>query len=193
MKRVALFGGSFNPIHNGHLTLADGVLKAGFADEVWLMVSPHNPLKKRDVLMPETQRLRLAQLAVEGHPGIVASDFEFGMPRPSYTWQTLKALRKAFPQNEFLLLIGGDNWQLFHRWAHSEEILQEYAVIVYPRPGFSVDAGELPPNVSLLTNVRLSPLSSTVVRQRIEQGKDISDMVPPAVVRELTVIIKEEL
>lgn len=136
--------------------------------------------------MPEEQRLQLVRLAVEGHPGLVASDFEFGLPRPSYTWQTLKALHRAFPQNEFLLLIGGDNWQLFHRWAHSEEILREYAVIVYPRPGFSIHAGDLPPNVSLLTNVRLSPLSSTIVRQRIEQGEDISGMVPPAVGRELT-------
>lgn len=192
MKRVAIFGGSFNPVHNGHLALAAGVLQAGWADEVWLMVSPQNPLKSEDGLMPEEQRLRLARLAVAGRRGIAASDFEFGLPRPSYTWQTLEALRTAHPQKEFLLLIGSDNWQIFHRWARGEEILKRHGIIVYPRPGFPVSAAVLPPGVRLLEGVPLYPWSSTDIRQRLRQGADVSQAVPPAVAQALGEMFRPE-
>ena len=132
-KRVAIFGGSFDPIHNGHLALAGEALLRALADEVWLMVTPQNPHKQGCALSDERQRLRMVQLAVEDKPGMVACDFEFTLPRPSYTLNTLKALDAAFPDKEFSLLIGADNWEKFDRWYKGDEILSRYGILVYPR------------------------------------------------------------
>lgn len=187
MKRVAVYGGSFNPIHRGHTALARAVIDRGLADEVWLMVSPCNPLKNADGLLPADTRLRMCRLAVADCPDIVVSDFETRLPLPSYTYLTLRALRAAFPSTRFSLLIGGDNWAVFPRWSHPEEILRNHSVVVYPRPGSPIDAATLPPGVSLL-DAPLFPYSSTDVRNRLAEGGDISQMVVPAVAD----FIKEE-
>lgn len=179
-KRVALFGGSFNPIHNGHIALAEAVLTARLADEVWLMVSPQNPLKQQADLLAETTRLWLAQKALSGRERIKVSDFEFHLPRPSYTWNTLQALHEAYPDVTFSLLIGGDNWQCFHKWAHYAEILANYSIIVYPRAESEVDERQLPANVTLL-HVPLFPYSSTDVRNKVKRGECIAKYVPKAV------------
>ena len=110
MKRTGLFGGSFNPIHNGHISLALQLKEQAGLDEVWLMVSPQNPLKLASDLLDDEQRLQMARLAVEHVEGIVVSDYEMHLPRPSYTWNTLEALKQDFPDCEFVLMIGGDNW-----------------------------------------------------------------------------------
>lgn len=184
MKRIAVFGGSFNPVHYGHIGVARRVMEENLADEVWLMVSPRNPLKEQSGLLDEGVRLDLVRLAVADVPGVAASDFEFALPRPSYSWQTLAALTKAYPEFSFSLVIGSDNWLLFPKWAHYEEILDRYSLIVYPRPGFFVRASSLLDNVRLL-DAPLFPWSSTDVRNRLRQGGDISDMVPPSVAERL--------
>ncbi len=180
MIRTAIFGGSFNPVHVGHLHLAREVVKQHLADEVWLMVSPQNPLKQNSALLDEEVRYRLATVAVEGETGIKASRFEFDLPRPSYTYRTLECLCEAYPEREFSLLIGGDNWALFDRWAHYEEILSRYPIIVYPRADSPLSAEGLPDGVSVL-RAPLWPVSSTEVRRRIREGEDCSSLLPPRV------------
>ena len=131
--RIGIFGGSFNPIHLGHTTLAAYICEQGLVDEVWLMVSPQNPLKRDLTLLDENERLAMARLAVAPYPMLRACDFEFGLPRPSYTYHTLLALRAAYPEHEFSLIIGEDNWQCFDRWYRGEDIARETPIIVYPR------------------------------------------------------------
>ena len=133
MKRIGIFGGSFNPVHLGHTALAAYICDQGLVDEVWMMVSPQNPLKQNLELLDEQHRLAMMQLAVAPYPALKACDFEFHLPRPSYTYHTLQALRAAYPDSPFSLIIGEDNWQNFHRWYRGEEILRETPVIVYPR------------------------------------------------------------
>lgn len=181
MKRVALFGGSFNPIHLGHLALAREVVGRGLAVETWLMVSPHNPLKPSDELLDETLRFEMACIATADQPGVRASNFEFSLPRPSFTWRTLEALRRHHPDTQFALLVGADNWTSFNRWAHYEEILQNTPIIVYPREGYFIESGKLPTGVTLLNPERLYPFSSTDIRRALREGNDVSRMLPPAV------------
>ena len=179
-QRVAIFGGSFDPIHYGHLALAGEVIARGLADEVWLMVTPQNPHKQDKILSDERLRFQMAQLAVEGMDGVKACDFEFSLPRPSYTLTTLTALDEAFPDKEFCLLIGADNWEKFDRWYKSDEILSRHGVIVYPRG--SEEEPPLPPGVQWMP-AKLHDVSSTMVRAAVAAGNDITDLVPATVVR----------
>ena len=179
-KRVAVFGGSFDPIHNGHLALAGEVVSRGLADEVWLMVTPQNPHKQDKILSDERLRFQMAQLAVEGMDGVKACDFEFSLPRPSYTLTTLTALDEAFPDKEFCLLIGADNWEKFDRWYKGDEILSRYGIIVYPRG--SEGEPPLPSGVRWLP-AKLYDISSTMVRAAVAAGNDITGLVPATVVR----------
>ena len=183
MKRIGLFGGSFNPIHLGHTALAAYICEQGLVDEVWLMVSPQNPLKRNSALLDESERLAMARLAVAPYPMLRACDFEFTLPRPSYTYHTLQALRKAYPDHEFSLIIGEDNWQCFDRWYRGEDIARETPIIVYPRDVegklkvFSA-MHEIPLSLGL---PKLLPYSSTEVRACIAQGDDTSHMLHPDV------------
>ena len=171
--RTGIFGGSFNPVHKGHIALAEQILKSGLLDEIWLMVSPQNPLKENNELWDDQFRLHLARLAVAGHPNIQVSDFEFELPRPSYTYFTLRALKKAYPQHLFTLIIGADNWNCFHKWKNYDEILKEYPIIVYPRAGFQAKTPKVPANITFL-HLQLYPISSTEIRQKLKQGDDVS-------------------
>ena len=182
--RIGILGGSFNPIHNGHIALAHHLLEEAQLDEVWLMVSPQNPLKDEELLTDESLRLELATKALVGESRIKVSDFEFSMPRPSYTYDTLKALSKAYPDDTFSLLIGGDNWEHFSQWRDNDKIVEEYDVIVYPRPGSSIDNTNLPPRVRIV-DTPLYDVSSTEVRRRLAEGEDISPLVPPCVAEKL--------
>ena len=179
-RKVGLFGGSFDPVHRGHLSLAQYLLECGAVEEVWLMVSPLNPLKKGAQLSPDAERLEMARLAAAGLPDVHVSDFEMHLPRPSYTWRTLRALREAHPDIEFSLIVGADNWLLFDRWQHPEEILAHHRLLVYPRPGFQVDESALPAGVCYV-DAPLLPYSSTQVREAVRRGEDISKIVPPAI------------
>ena len=185
--RTGLFGGSFNPIHNGHVKLAQRMLKAAHLDEVWLLVTPQNPWKSQADLLDDDMRLRLARAAVENIPGVVASDYEFHLPKPSYTWDTLQALAHDFPERQFTLLIGGDNWERFGGWYEHDKILANYDIAVYPRRGTVVDKDSLPPSVRVLRTA-LIDISGTDIRNRIHDGLPFEYLVPPQVAK----IIQEE-
>ena len=182
--RTAVFGGSFNPIHYGHIMLGREVLRQGLADEVWFMVSPQNPLKADAKLLPEDVRLGMVNKALEGEPHLLACDFEFRLPRPSYTWTTLESLRREYPEREFILLIGGDNADNFGRWAHTDDILSTTRLIVYPRigstpsPTLETHAGK---GVTML-DAPLQEISSTEIRRRIKSGKDVRSLVPASII-----------
>lgn len=171
MTKTGIFGGSFNPIHNGHIALAKAALKQCGVDEVWLMVSPQNPLKQEDDLLDDELRFKMAQLALQDVEGIKASDYEFHLPRPSYTWTTLQRLNSDYPENQFTLLIGGDNWAHFERWYHWKDILRHYRVCAYPRDGY---AGTF--------QAPLLPVSSTDIRRRVRQGESLEGLVPDGII-----------
>ncbi len=175
---IGLFGGSFNPIHNGHVWLAKALLLQAGLDEVWFMVSPQNPLKQNRQLLDDSQRLRLVQLALDGEPRLRPCDYEFHLPKPSYTWNTLQSLKKDFPGHRFTLLIGGDNWQLFDQWYRYEDLLREYPIVVYPRQDANPDDMQTAfPNVTFV-KVPLINISSTMIRERLRQGKSVRGLVP---------------
>lgn len=167
IMRIGLFGGSFNPIHKGHVIIGRTLMKEHALDEVWYMVSPQNPWKAGSAeLLPEDVRYQLVVKALEGEEGLVAKDYEFHLPRPSYTWETLQALKRDYPDHEFVLLVGGDNWKSFHRWAHSEDIRRNHQIAVFPRDG-------------------QINISSTDVRRMVKEGKDVSAIVPEKIVDEV--------
>ncbi len=177
---IGIYGGSFNPIHNGHVALAETFLTQTGLDEVWLMVSPQNPFKVDERLLDDHLRLEMVRKTIAGKPRIVASDYEFNLPKPSYTWDTLRQLSVDYPKHRFTLLIGGDNWQSFSRWYHSNDILSHYPIVVFPRKGFAIDKQELPSNVHLLRS-ELINISSTEIRQRVCNGMTIEGFVSPAI------------
>lgn len=183
MKRIGLFGGSFNPIHLGHTALAAYICEQGLVDEVWLLVSPQNPLKQDLTLLDENERLHMARLAVAPYPMLKACDFEFTLPRPSYTYHTLQALHKAYPDCEFSLIIGEDNWNNFHCWYRGEDIARETPIIIYPREveGKESSTNSLRPMANGQQSPKLLPYSSTEVRDLIASGHDASHMLHPDV------------
>ena len=175
---IGLFGGSFNPIHNGHVWLAKALLRETGLDEVWFMVSPQNPLKQNRQLLDDNQRFRLVQLALNDEPRLRPCDYEFHLPKPSYTWNTLQSLKKDFPEHRFTLLIGGDNWQLFDKWYRYEDLLREYHIVVYPRQDANTDDMQTAsPNVTFV-KVPLLNISSTMVRERLRRGMSVRGLVP---------------
>lgn len=179
--RTGIYGGSFNPIHNGHIAIARAMTTRAGLDEVWLVVSPQNPLKLAGSLLADGKRLLMAQTAVADCPGIKASDYEFRLPRPSYMWNTLQSLSRDFPERDFTLLIGADNWAVFHRWFRADDIVAHYPIAIYPRTGYPIDTASLPPNVKLI-DTGLYDISSTQVRELIARGGDITGLVPDSVV-----------
>lgn len=178
--QTAIFGGSFNPIHHGHLLLAHCLLKHESFDEIWFMVSPQNPLKRHEDLLDDNERLEMVRRALAGEKKLIVSDYEFHLPRPSYMWNTLQSLSAAYPERSFTLFIGSDNWQRFNHWYEHDRILAHYNIIIYPREDSPIDKQSLPSNVSIL-DTPLINISSTEVRERLMHGEDISDLVPPAV------------
>ena len=184
--RVGLFGGSFNPIHNAHIALASTICEQARLDEVWFMVSPQNPLKQAQDLLDENERYEMVKLALESQAKVLkASNYEFHLERPSYTWKTLRALKQDFPQHEFSLIIGGDNWVRFPRWAHSEEILANHHIYIYPREDSEIDEATLPKNVHLIHTPKIN-ITSTMLREMVRNGKDLSAFVPEKVAKAIT-------
>lgn len=177
-QRVVIFGGSFDPIHVGHVSLAAEVVHAGLAAEVWFMVSPQNPHKKDSTLSDENLRLQMVQLAIAGNEHFKACDFEFNLPRPSYTYNTLSQLEKHYPDKEFVLLVGADNWEKFDKWYKGDEILKKHELIVYPRG--DEEQPQLPQGVTWL-HAKLYDVSSTKVRTAVMNSEDIAEYVSPAV------------
>lgn len=178
--KIAIYAGSFNPIHNGHLAIAREVLHQGAAEQVWFLVSPQNPLKVNSHLWAEHDRLEMVRLAIEGEPNMIASDYEFHLPRPSYTIRTLDALKKDFPTHQFVLLIGGDNLSIFHKWVEYLRIISDFGLIVYPRPGYeSADFMTLE-NTTYLT-AKLLDISATELREKAKKGESIDALTPSKV------------
>lgn len=180
MIRTGIYGGSFNPVHNGHIAIAEAMLRLGGLDEVWLMVSPQNPLKQTSGLLDDRLRLEMVRRAVEDIPNVMACDYEFCLPRPSYMWRTLQALSHDCPDREFTLLIGADNWAVFDCWYHAADIVATYPVCIYPRRGCDIDAAALPPTVRLV-DTGLYDVSSTLVRERVRRGEDVAQLVPESI------------
>lgn len=186
-RKIGIYSGSFNPVHIGHLALANYLCEFEGVDEVWFLVTPHNPLKEQGELMGDELRLRLVQLAIEGYPRFHASDFEFHLPRPSYSIHTLETLRRSYPEAEFTLIIGSDNWLCFDRWFQAERIVSEFGLLVYPRPGYEVDEATLPPRVRLV-HAPCIEVSSTFIRQALCQGKDVRFFLPDKVYNEIKLL-----
>lgn len=180
-KSVGLYFGSFNPVHNGHLNLADYLLQHHKVDEVWFVVSPCNPLKTQSELIDHHVRLCLLRLAIKDNPHMQASDIEFNMPVPSYTIDTLHRISSLYPDVNFSLLIGSDNALVFDQWKDYRRILDEYVVWVYPRPGYNFNVvKDRYPEMHLL-DTPFYDISSTEIRRKIKANKDVSEWLSPAV------------
>ena len=179
--KIGIFGGSFNPVHIGHLMLASYMQQFEGFDEVWLMLSPLNPLKANpSELIPDLTRLKMLEIAVAGVAGLKVSDIELSMPRPSYTINTLRYLAKRYPRHSFRLIIGADNWKIFSQWRDSEKIIEEFGVTVYTRPGYTIPS-IYDDNVDVVSSAPLAEISSTFLRKAIARGKDMRFFLPQGV------------
>lgn len=180
--KIGIFGGSFNPIHSGHAIIAHHIITSGAVDRLWLMVSPVNPLKVgHERQVSDTDRLRMVEMVSRPMENVETSAFEFTMPKPSYTIDTLNALQEKFPDDEFYLVTGADNWVIFDRWRNSEEILAKYHLLVYPRLGYDVVIPEELRDRVTLIDAPIIELSSTLVRERLAKGLSVRYYVPDEV------------
>ena len=178
--KIGVLGGSFNPVHIGHVMLASYLKQFEVFDEVWLMLSPLNPLKANSAdLIPDVTRLRMLDIALKDADGIKVSDIELSMPRPSYTINTLRYLAKRYPRHSFKLIIGADNWKIFSQWKDSQTIIDDFGVVVYPRPGYQLgtiyDAGVE------VVQAPTADISSSFIRNSIARGKDMNFFLPAGV------------
>lgn len=177
---IGLFFGSFNPVHVGHMVLANYMASFTDLEEVWFVVSPHNPLKEKSSLLNQNQRLHMVNLAIGDNNKLKSSNIEFGLTQPSYTINTLAHLKEKYPQHRFSLIMGEDNLQSFTKWKNYEEILKNHLIYVYPRP--NCNSEDLKTHSSIImTEAPLMDISSTIIRQAIKDKKDVSFFVPPAV------------
>lgn len=179
-KRIGLFGGTFDPIHKGHVALAERFLEHMLLDEVWFLVTPQNPWKKDTNLTDDAFRLSMVKESLKNHTRLIASDYEFNLPKPSYTYQTLRRLRAEYPDTEFIILIGADNWVKFDHWAEAAEILKNHRLAVYPRKEYDVDEAAMPEGVTFF-NTEFYDVSSTQIRDMISRGENITALVPEGV------------
>ncbi|OUS21445.1 nicotinic acid mononucleotide adenylyltransferase [Nonlabens dokdonensis] len=173
-NRIGLYFGTFNPIHIGHLAIANYLVENSELDEIWMVVTPHNPHKKKKTLLDDYQRLHLVHLATDDYDKIKASNIEFSLPQPSYTVNTLAHLSEKYPDKDFTLIMGEDNLKSLHKWKNYQVILDDYSIIVYPR----VSSGEIPDqfiNHSKISKVDapIMEISSTMIRNGIREGKDL--------------------
>ncbi|HEX5112040.1 MAG TPA: nicotinate (nicotinamide) nucleotide adenylyltransferase [Saprospiraceae bacterium] len=177
-KQVGLFFGSFNPVHVGHLIIAEFMATRTELDQVWFVVSPHNPLKFRDTLARDQARLQMVRMAIEDNPRLKVSNIEFSLPKPSYTIETMVYMHEKYPQHQFSLIMGGDNFATITKWKNYELLLQRYPIHIYNRKD-----SDLPKKILRTANVKtydlpLLNISSTFIRQSIKEGRSIRYMVP---------------
>jgi nicotinate-nucleotide adenylyltransferase len=185
MKQIGLFFGSFNPVHAGHLIIANYMADYAQLDEIWFVVSPQNPFKQQDELLDEHIRLHLLNLAIGQDARFKTCDIEFNLPKPSYTARTLQELSLAYPNYQFTLIIGGDNLQRFHEWKNYEQILANHAVFVYARVGI-VEKPLLANHPSIkLFEVPLLNISSSYIRESLQAGKSVRYLIPESVRTEI--------
>jgi nicotinate-nucleotide adenylyltransferase len=177
MKKVGIYSGSFNPIHHGHVMLANYLVEFSDLDELWFVVTPQNPLKKKEDLLDDDERLKMVQLAIGDDPRIYVSDIEMHLPTPSYTINTLTALSEQHPDSEFVFVCGMDSLQNLKNWREYQKILDNYELLVFPREGY--DGGELInyPSVTVL-KTPIIEISSTFIRQCVKEGRDVRHFMP---------------
>lgn len=177
--KVGLYFGTFNPIHIGHLIIANHMAEFGGLDQVWLVVTPHNPLKKKSTLLDDRQRLEMVHLATADYPKLKPSDIEFGLPQPNYTVNTLAYLQEKFPSYSFSLIMGEDNLNSLPKWKNYEAILQNHSIHVYPRLSSEPGNPELKshPNVHWV-DAPVMEISSTFIRNSIKAGKNVMPLLP---------------
>jgi nicotinate-nucleotide adenylyltransferase len=182
--KIGLYFGSFNPIHHGHLIVAQTMLQDTDLQEVWFVVSPQNPFKKATTLLNENHRFRLVELAIESAHGLRASKVEFKLPRPSYTVDTLTYLKEQYPQHEWVIIMGSDGFQNIQQWKNAEYLQANYSIYIYPRPGFTLENQE---NAKVKQiPAPLLEISSTHIRYLIAGRKSIRYLVPEKVASEIT-------
>jgi nicotinate-nucleotide adenylyltransferase len=176
---IGLFFGSFNPIHVGHMVLANFMASFTDLEQVWFVVSPHNPLKEKASLLNQNQRLHMVNLAIGDNDNLKSSNIEFELSQPSYTINTLAHLKEKFPKHQFSLIMGEDNLESFTKWKNYEEILKNHQLYVYPRPNCNSKLKNHPSVI--MTDAPLMEISSTMIRTAIKDKKDVSFFVPQAV------------
>ncbi len=180
MKKTGLLFGSFNPVHHGHLILANYMAEFTDLDEVWFVVSPQNPLKDKKQLLADYHRLALVRLATEDHPRLKVTDIEFKMPKPSYTIDTMTWLEEKYPNRQFALICGTDIFKSFHKWKNYRVLLDRFPFYVYPRPGSGLGDFEGDPNIKL-QNAPLMEISSSFIRKGIKERKNMMYWMPQKV------------
>jgi len=180
--RIGIYSGSFDPVHTGHAMVANYCAQWGSLDEVWMMVSRLNPLKEGTVPTADLHRLRMTKLVAEQCCGVKASDFELSLPMPSYTYVTLCKLREHYPEHQFVLVVGSDNWANFGRWRDAHKIIKEFGLLIYPRPGYDPPL-DPPAGVEVIDNGPTAYVSSTFIREAVADGANINFFVPSVVAR----------
>ncbi|HIG32160.1 MAG TPA: nicotinate-nucleotide adenylyltransferase [Flavobacteriales bacterium] len=174
--KIGLFFGSFNPMHIGHKIIASYMAEFSDLEKVLFVVSPENPLKQKKTLLDQAHRLQIIIAEVEDNPKLAVSDIEFSMPEPSYTIDTLVRLKEDYPENEYALIMGADNLQNLHEWKNYEQILENYSIYVYPRPGIEISRTHQ--NIHIVDDVPYMEISASFIRDSIKQGKDVSYLIP---------------
>ncbi|MDR1602342.1 MAG: nicotinate-nucleotide adenylyltransferase [Tannerella sp.] len=180
MKNVGIFSGSFNPVHIGHLALANWLCEYENLSEIWFLVTPQNPLKEGCRMLGFQTRYEMVEAAIAGYPRFRVSDFELSLPQPSYTIRTLCALRRTYPECLFHLVIGADNWENIEQWKDAAALVEEFPVLIYPRAGYDRPAPPPPTNVRRVDAPALE-ISSSFIRDAIRQGRDIRFFLPESV------------
>ncbi len=185
---TGLYFGSFNPIHIGHMAIANYLVEFTSLKQIWFVVSPHNPLKQKSSLLNDYQRLEMVHRAIDDDPRFRASDIEFKMPKPSYTIDTLTYLGEKYPDRKFRLIMGSDNLYFIHKWKNFKNLLDKYDIIVYPRPDYPADRKRLPvlsnygERINQI-NAPLMEISSSFIRNAVKEGKNIRHFLPEKVYR----------
>jgi nicotinate-nucleotide adenylyltransferase len=175
--KVGLYFGSFNPVHIGHMAIANYMVEYAGIDQLWFVVSPQNPHKRKENLLNDIDRLEMVHLAVDDDYRFRVSDIEFRLPKPSYTIDTLTHLSEKYPDHHFSIIMGSDNLESLHKWKNSDSILENYGIIVYPRPGFNKESLVHIPNLTI-AEAPLMEISSTYIREAIKEGKNIRHFLP---------------
>jgi nicotinate-nucleotide adenylyltransferase len=175
--KIGVFPGSFNPVHIGHLAVANYIVEYEEYDEIWFLITPKNPLKKKNDFLNQELRLELIEKSIQGYDKFKICTIEWNMPQPTYTINTLQKLRMTYPQNNFELIIGADNWGTIHRWKDYQIILKNFRVLIYPRRG-SERIYFNHPNVSLIEKAPLIEISSSVIRYALKKGRDMRFYMP---------------
>ena len=174
--KIGLFFGSFNPMHIGHKVIASYIIEFSDLDKVIFVVSPHSPFKKKESLLDQHHRLMIIRMEVEDNPKLQVSDIEFSMHKPSYTIDTLVRFNEKYPENEYALIMGADNLQNFHKWKNYKQIMEDYSIYIYPRPGFEINIKHK--NIYLVQDVPQMEINASFIRNSLKEGKDVSYLIP---------------